>query len=147
MESNINIYIAGVYISETSHKSRRNILGALSSTFMAIGYLLVYILGYLISWRTTAIIMTFLPAMTAALLLLLPESPYWLIENDRKKDARFVIYNWFPSWPSSPHIFLTQQYIPDGVTLICLNDINLAQCLRVYNSGMSWSSKMALVTY
>ena len=80
--------IPAVYISEISHKSLRNKLGALPSQFLAAGFLLSYILGYFTGWRTTSLICSGVSMLAAFLSLLLPETPYWLIQHDRMQDAQ-----------------------------------------------------------
>ena len=51
---------------------------------MAFGTWLVWVVGYFLSWRNTAFV-SMIPAILLTLVMIpLPETPYWLIEADRK---------------------------------------------------------------
>ena len=52
------------------------------------GNLLMYILGWLLSWRLSCIPGAFIPFLPALLLLLLPETPAWLLGRGRREEAR-----------------------------------------------------------
>ena len=84
MSSAVSIYLSsiGVYISETVHPSIRASLVILPAFFMAFGLLLVWIIGFFLSWRTTALILMAPPTLLTLLMLPLPETPYWLIEDN-----------------------------------------------------------------
>ena len=55
---------------------------------MAIGMLLVWTLGYFFSWRMTAFLSIIPSILQLFLLIPLPETPYWLIEDERPEMAR-----------------------------------------------------------
>ena len=56
--------------------------------FMAFGMLLVWTLGYIFTWRMTAFL-SIIPAVLLMILLTpLPETPYWLIEDEKFLQAR-----------------------------------------------------------
>ena len=55
---------------------------------MALGMLLVWILGYFFSWRMTAFLSIVPSILQVFLLIPLPETPYWLIEDERPEMAR-----------------------------------------------------------
>lgn len=78
----------GIYVSETVHKSLRNAVGCLPSTFLAIGMLSNFIMGYFLHWRMCALLSTTLPALSVVLMIVIPESPYWLVEQGRDEDAK-----------------------------------------------------------
>ena len=82
------ILISAIYIGEISHKNLRNRLGSIPSQFLAVGYLISYILGYLSGWRTTSFISAGISVLAAFLPLILPETPYWLIEHNMMKEAQ-----------------------------------------------------------
>ena len=63
-------------------------LVTLPSFMLSFGMLLVWFLGYFLSWRTTAYILTIPPILLTLLILFLPETPYWLIEQNELNDAR-----------------------------------------------------------
>ena len=76
--------ILGVYISETVHPNIRSNLTVLPAFFMAFGTWLVWVVGYFLSWRNTAFV-SMIPAILLTLVMIpLPETPYWLIEANRK---------------------------------------------------------------
>ena len=76
------------YISETAHPKIRGSLVTIRSFVLAIGLLTTWTLGYFLSWRMTAYILTIPPIILIMLLFLLPETPYWLIEHNNIKAAR-----------------------------------------------------------
>ena len=71
------------YISETVHPKIRSSLVTLPSFMFSFGMLLVWLLGYLLSWRTTAYTLTIPPILLTLLIFPLPETPYWLIEQNK----------------------------------------------------------------
>ena len=75
-------------MSETIHPSIRSSLMALPAFMIAFGQLLVWILGYFLPWRTTAYILSAPPVLLTIFILPLPETPYWLIDKNRKKDGK-----------------------------------------------------------
>ena len=80
--------ISALYICEISHKDLRNKLGSMPSQFLAIGFLFSFLLGYLYGWRTTSLICSGISMLATLLPLFLPETPYWLIQHNREKEAQ-----------------------------------------------------------
>lgn len=78
----------GVYISEVSHPAYRGTFGAAQSGSLAAGLLLGYALGYGLGYRTICWVALLLPAATLGLMFRQPETPYWLVEQGRNKEAR-----------------------------------------------------------
>ena len=81
------MYIPGAYISETSEKGNRTKIGIFQALHCSAGFIISYGLGYLCGWRVTCFVMVIVTLSSSFLVLVLPESPYWLIENDRLEDA------------------------------------------------------------
>ena len=77
-----------IYISETAHPKIRGSLVTLDAFVLATGYLLTWIISYFLTWRMTAYLLTISPIILIMLLLPLPETPYWLIENNDSKTAK-----------------------------------------------------------
>ena len=77
-----------IYISETAHPKIRGSLVTLDAFNIATGYLITWILSYFFTWRMTAYLLTIPPILLIILLLPLPETPYWLIENNNIKKAK-----------------------------------------------------------
>ena len=84
-------FFLGIYISEISHRNLRNQLGALQCQFNGMGLLLGYIFGYLFGWRITSLISCSISLLSTILLLYAPETPYWLIQQNDVKEARYEI--------------------------------------------------------
>ena len=77
-----------IYISETAHPKIRGSLVTLDAFALATGYLATWILSYFLTWRMTAYLLTIPSIILILLLLPLPETPYWLIENNDSKKAK-----------------------------------------------------------
>ena len=52
------------------------------------GSLFALVLGYLMNWRTIAFILAAVSFITSVSILLLPETPYYLVEKRKNSDAR-----------------------------------------------------------
>ncbi|KAJ9592465.1 hypothetical protein L9F63_015881 [Diploptera punctata] len=87
---------ATVYVAETSHQSIRGMLVTWPSIFMALGILLVYLLGYCFptQWRLVAGLSATFPILSALFSCFLPESPVWLanrgMHEKAQKNLRFL---------------------------------------------------------
>jgi len=79
------------YIAEIAQPQHRGWLGGLTSPILAFGALLSYCLGSLISWHYVAIIGIFIPLSMIPGLFLLPDTPYWYIQQGDEKKALQVI--------------------------------------------------------
>ena len=72
-----------VYISETSHPDMRSLLVIIPAVFMGSGQLLVWTLMPFLYWRIMAYLLAIPCLLEALFLFLLPESPYWLVQNEQ----------------------------------------------------------------
>ena len=77
----------GAYISETSEKHLRKRIGMCQSVLVSFGYIISHSLGYFIGWRLTCYVMVVITSLSSAFTLILPETPYWLIEKGRHEEA------------------------------------------------------------
>jgi facilitated trehalose transporter len=50
--------------------------------------LIVFGVGYFVDWRTLAWLCAMPGGLLFIMIIFLPESPYWLVENDRKEEAK-----------------------------------------------------------
>lgn len=73
-----------VYIAEVADKSRRGILGCCFQLLISIGIFLVYTVGMFLPWNLLALVIMGLSFMYGGLLLIVPESPRWLLKNHRR---------------------------------------------------------------
>jgi fatty acid desaturase len=83
-----NYFILGVYISETAHPKLRGSLTICPSLFMALGMLIVWTAGYFLTWWATALVNLIPTILLFMVMLVLPESPYWLVEDNNYSNAR-----------------------------------------------------------
>lgn len=85
---------AVMYSSEICHLSLRGRLTIMSTPFfMAFGVLIAYFLGYLIpeNFRLVAIIAAVITSVTIVVLMLMPESPVFLVAKKKTEQARKVL--------------------------------------------------------
>ena len=73
---------------EIVHPSIRGSLVIITGIFMTIGQLISWILGYFLDWRTTAFVLMGPPLLLALLFIPFPETPYWLVENNKLNLAK-----------------------------------------------------------
>ena len=83
----ISCWILGAFIAETTERELRKVLSLWKSFQTSIGFVITYCMGYLIGWRLNCFVMISITVISCLLLLLLPESPYWLIEKGRHEEA------------------------------------------------------------
>ena len=85
----------GTYISETSHKSMRRILGTFPGLGFTVGKLLAYVIALIFyDWRDSALALSLVPLLASTTMLLFPETPYWLASVGKLQDSRYG-YNTF----------------------------------------------------
>jgi len=85
------ISFVGVHIAETVHCSLRGSLAAFQSLFVFLGMLIVLGLGYCFhDWRTIAWICMIPGCIHFIMIFFLHETPYWLMDHNRKEEAMWV---------------------------------------------------------
>ncbi|RZF45156.1 hypothetical protein LSTR_LSTR007119 [Laodelphax striatellus] len=77
-----------VLVSEISEPNLRGFFMSTPGAAYALGILLVYALGSRLHWRVVASLGLVLPTVATLALLFLPESPVWLVNQNRANDAR-----------------------------------------------------------
>ncbi|XP_069690856.1 facilitated trehalose transporter Tret1-like [Periplaneta americana] len=85
------------YFGEVSQPELRSMLASSAAIFYHIGMFVLFLLGGLTDWRTTALILSALPLITILVLCKVPESPIWLVAQGRIKDAEAALC-WLRGW-------------------------------------------------
>lgn len=75
------------YLGEVSEPKYRGFFLVGPSTALALGILATHVLGTFLHWRTVALLAAILPLLTTFVLLFVPETPCWLISQNRFNDA------------------------------------------------------------
>lgn len=84
-------------MAEITEPRLRGALSSTSSMSINLGILLAFILGTFISWRSLALVNSSIPIAGLILLFLVPESPYWLISQNRLDEAQKSLA-WLRGW-------------------------------------------------
>ncbi|XP_011193053.1 facilitated trehalose transporter Tret1-2 homolog [Zeugodacus cucurbitae] len=79
---------AQVYIAETAEPNLRSILIGAPYVSYSLGILIVYSLGSALHWRTVAWCACILPICAAIALFFIPETPAWLVRNNKHGKAQ-----------------------------------------------------------
>lgn len=74
-------------MGETSEPRIRGTLTGTNFLSHSLGILLVYILGAVLEWKVVSGISTVLPLLSLVAFILLPESPVWLVRNNKLEEA------------------------------------------------------------
>ena len=65
----------------------RGWIGGSGALTVSAGITLVYVVGAVTTWRVACIICGAIPVLVAITMPFLPETPNWLIANNKKEDA------------------------------------------------------------
>ena len=89
-------FVVPLYISELSPSAFRGKLVTLSVLFITIGQVVAYFIGYVFSlqrdgWRWMVGLGAVPAVLQFGLMIVLPESPRWLVKGDRTQEARNVL--------------------------------------------------------
>ena len=76
-----------VYIAETSSKELRSTMGNFVNISFNSGLIITYLLSMMVTWRVLTWLTIIPPILTILMMLLLPETPYWLAEKNRSEEA------------------------------------------------------------
>ncbi|XP_050324307.1 facilitated trehalose transporter Tret1-2 homolog [Bactrocera neohumeralis] len=79
---------AQVYIAETAEPNLRSILIGAPYVSYSLGILIVYSLGSALHWRKVAWCACILPLCAAVAIFLIPETPAWLLRNNKQAKAQ-----------------------------------------------------------
>ncbi|XP_046672092.1 facilitated trehalose transporter Tret1-2 homolog isoform X2 [Homalodisca vitripennis] len=85
------------YVGEICQPHLRANMCSLTSLNVPLGYLVMYLLGTILDWRTTALCSAAMPILTVLAITLVPESPMWLLRKDRRVEAEAALC-WLRGW-------------------------------------------------
>ncbi|XP_017071863.1 facilitated trehalose transporter Tret1 isoform X1 [Drosophila eugracilis] len=85
------------YVAEITEPKYRGILSALGTTCVITGVFIQFILGSLMDWRSVAAVSSAFPVITIIMLCFVPESPVWLIREQRFREAVKSL-QWLRGW-------------------------------------------------
>lgn len=85
---------AVVYITEISNPKMRMSFMQFYPTYVALGMIFTYLGGWYMHWRLLAWISNIFAILPCLGVFLIPESPLWLIQKGKLKEARDAL-NWF----------------------------------------------------
>lgn len=79
--------VTPVYISEIAHPEIRGCLCSVAKLTANVGMLLSFLLGVYLDWRQLAMVASIAPALLFLALMLIPETPSYLLYRGREDDA------------------------------------------------------------
>ncbi|KRG01100.1 facilitated trehalose transporter Tret1-2 homolog isoform X2 [Drosophila mojavensis] len=79
--------VAPMYISEIAETSIRGTLGTLFQLLLTMGILFIYVVGSMVSWTTLSILCLFVPIALLVGMVMLPETPVYLLKKGRRAEA------------------------------------------------------------
>ncbi|XP_077289108.1 facilitated trehalose transporter Tret1-like [Arctopsyche grandis] len=85
------------YVGEISHPAVRGMLTAYCQIYLQLGFFFALLMGTFISWRQFALMSLAFPVITAFLIIIIPETPVWLISKGRMDDAMKSLC-WIRGW-------------------------------------------------
>ncbi|CAG9859235.1 unnamed protein product [Phyllotreta striolata] len=91
------------YVAEITQPHLRGILSSTSTMSVTLGMLSQFILGAALDWRTVTLVNCVLPLISFCLLMLIPETPVWLLTKNRHEEAKKSIA-WLRGWTSVENI-------------------------------------------
>ncbi|KAB0797814.1 hypothetical protein PPYR_08807 [Photinus pyralis] len=91
------------YVSETTEPGVRGALSTMTNVAVAIGYLIEFLMGAFLHWRKVMLYCTIVPALSFIALTIVPESPHWLIMNNKEEEARKSLA-WLRGWTKTENI-------------------------------------------
>ncbi|KAK4004300.1 hypothetical protein OUZ56_006040 [Daphnia magna] len=86
--SGASVPTSQIYVSECSSPRVRGALGSFTSTFMSFGIVIAYVIGAVVEWQIMCFVIGSLPIVLGVAMLLMPETPSWLISHNRGPQAK-----------------------------------------------------------
>ncbi|CAG9793501.1 unnamed protein product [Diatraea saccharalis] len=75
------------YVGEITEPSLRGMLCTSTQMFYSAGVLLMFFLGKIMNWREAALVSLAAPVVSMVFIILVPETPVWLLSRGREKEA------------------------------------------------------------
>ena len=69
----------------------RGILGSFTASGLAFGIFVTYTIGAFVEWDVLCYILASFPVIMLIGMLFVPETPSWLLANDREEEARLSL--------------------------------------------------------
>lgn len=88
------------YVAEISTPKLRGILAATGSFCIILGIFSQFLMGLFLEWRIITLLSMIAPALAMVCLCFVPESPYWLVLNNRDEEAKKSLM-WLRGWRKS----------------------------------------------
>ena len=66
-------------------------LGSLTASALSLGIVVAYIIGAFVQWHVLALILSGFPLVLFFGMIFMPETPIWLLANNREEDARCAL--------------------------------------------------------
>ncbi|KAF5284931.1 hypothetical protein FQA39_LY16886 [Lamprigera yunnana] len=124
---------AAVYVSEISRPDVRGSFLTLMEIFMSIGMLCIYLKGWVMNWRLIAWLTNFYLIVPIIVTFSIPESPAWLVSNNRLSKARKSL-TWFYKYNTNRCNFVEKE----------LTNIQLEQELKNTEEQFNWKEHLKL---
>ncbi|XP_050437238.1 uncharacterized protein LOC126843634 [Adelges cooleyi] len=91
------------YIGEITEPRIRGSLSSVANTGTSVGMVLISILGCFYHWKYIALLSASCPLLCICLVLVIPESPIWLITQGKTEEAKKSL-RWLRGWVEEPVI-------------------------------------------
>uniref|UniRef100_A0A1Y1K1B9 Major facilitator superfamily (MFS) profile domain-containing protein n=1 Tax=Photinus pyralis TaxID=7054 RepID=A0A1Y1K1B9_PHOPY len=101
------------YVAEVTEPHLRGALSTTTTLAMNIGMLLETFICSMLHWRTAALVTCSVPILTLCMLMIVPETPYWLLLQNRCDEARKSLA-WLRGWVSVAEVEEEFQEIQKG---------------------------------
>ncbi|KAF5281412.1 hypothetical protein FQR65_LT14708 [Abscondita terminalis] len=91
------------YVAEICQPHVRGMLSATNPFTVVLGVFVEILLGTFLHWRTAALVSSIIPAIAFCGLWFLPESPHWLLSQNKEGEARKSLA-WYRGWAATESI-------------------------------------------
>uniref|UniRef100_A0A1Y1M322 Major facilitator superfamily (MFS) profile domain-containing protein n=2 Tax=Photinus pyralis TaxID=7054 RepID=A0A1Y1M322_PHOPY len=105
-----------IYVAEVTEPRLRGLLASTTLLSTSIGIFLAFLIGSLLHWRIAALVSCTVPLISVCLLSRLPETPYWLLAQNKPEEARRSLA-WLRGWTSEVKVEQEFQQIQKNVQM------------------------------